>query len=69
MKFVELNDMAESLAEYIEDMQLKVVNNKPYIMFVKNSENWTNLNDWLIDVDVENVKIEYNKNYVKLFLS
>ena len=69
MKFVELNDMAESLAEYIEDMQLKVVNNKPYIMFVKNSENWTNLNDWLIDADVENVKIEYNKNYVKLFLS
>lgn len=65
MKFIELNDLAESLAEYIDDMQLK----GQYIIIANNKDNIINLTDWLIQTNTESIKMEYTSNYIKLSLS
>lgn len=65
MKFIELNDLAESLAEYIEDMQLK----NDTVLIENNSSNIINLKDWLLETDTKNVKIEYTTDNIKLSLS
>lgn len=62
-----MDSVAESLAEFIEDMQLKVHNDEYSIIMLNNSENMTNLKDWLLETEA-NVKIEYSE-YIKLTLS
>lgn len=65
MKFIDLNDLAESLAEYIDDMQLKSQD----IIIANNKDNIINLTDWLIQTNTESIKMEYTSNYIKLSLS
>lgn len=71
MKFVEFNDLAESLADYIEDLKLTRVGGVEALECENTIENWTNLKDWLYEVseDSDNVKITYENNQIKLTLS
>lgn len=72
MTFVDFNSMAESLAEYINDLKLTNVGDVCALECENNSENWTNLKDWLYavsDEDLETIKITYENNQIKLTLS
>lgn len=69
MTFIDMHNVAESLADYIEDMQLKVQDNSVTILMVNNSENYTNLKDWLLEVEATGIKITYDEDFIKLALS
>lgn len=72
MTFVEFNDLAESLAEYIDDLKLTRSGDVEALECKNTIENWTNLKDWLYEVYGDsdcNVKITYENNQIKLTLS
>lgn len=65
MKFIDINDLAESIAEYVDDAQL----GDDEIILSNNSKTQIQFKSWLRDVETTNSKIEYTKDYIKLSLS
>lgn len=72
MKFIDFNSVAESLANYVEDLKLTKTGDVYALECENNTENWTNLKDWLYEIsdeDSNTIKITYENNQIKLTLS